>query len=210
VDTHLHLEQATADGRFSSAGFVEATEAGLGQMDRLGMAWAVLLPTPQTSGRPLYYEFEELLPVVPRHPQPFVFLGGGSLNVIILEAMVRGEVDDALRQGFIARAEAIAAAAAAGFGEMAALHFGFPHFPPHLHFSLQAVFPMPVAKRPLDYERRLRPEWLALITDFLDRFLWDGDESYPPGGKTPRRGTSGPHPVHCRTLAGGAGAPCQP
>ncbi len=125
VDTHLHLDQATPDGRFSTADFERAGAGLLAEMNRLGVRWAVLLPVPQPAGRSFYYDFEELLPVVRRHPERFVFLGGGgSLNRLIQEAVAAGGVDADLRERFVRRAEAIVAAGAAGFGELASLHFG--------------------------------------------------------------------------------------
>lgn len=128
VDTHVHLDQAVPGG-FSTAGFGVAAEQAIAEMDRLGIAWSVLLPTPQAAGRRFYYDYEELLPVVRRYPDRFAFLGGGgSLNVMIQEAVAAGRTDEALRARFRKRAEAIIAAGAAGFGEMAALHFGFANF----------------------------------------------------------------------------------
>lgn len=120
IDGHTHILGNTPRGE----DYAGAANAALGIMDRYKVVRAVVMPPPFVAGKEGIHDDTELLAVARRHKGRFVVLGGGgSLNVMIHEAVARGTVDDALKARFTARAEKILADGAVGFGEMAALHF---------------------------------------------------------------------------------------
>ena len=66
--------------------------------------------------------------MIRQHPDRFAFLGGGALLNSISQKREQGQVDEDDRRLFIANAEMIVKAGAAGFGEMAAEHYGIAKF----------------------------------------------------------------------------------
>lgn len=119
IDSHMHFIGDTRSGDdYDGAGDV-ATDT----MDRNNILRSIVMPPPFTPGKSGKHDHEELLEAARRHKGRFAVLGGGgSLNVMIQEAVAKGAVDDALKAEFTARAEKILADGAIGFGEMAALH----------------------------------------------------------------------------------------
>jgi len=68
--------------------------------------------------------FEDLLPIVQKYPDRFAALGGGgTLNVMIQQAIRDGRVTKAMEKEFDARALELVRKGAVGFGEMTAEHF---------------------------------------------------------------------------------------
>ena len=120
IDTHAHL-----DGRISpmATDYEGAVSVALETMNRLGIRKTLVLPPPFSSGHPHQYDFEDFLAAIGRHPARFGFLGGGgSLNVMIQDAVRAGAVGPEARRRLEARAAEIVRAGAAGLGEITTEH----------------------------------------------------------------------------------------
>ncbi|MBI3505611.1 MAG: amidohydrolase family protein [Proteobacteria bacterium] len=117
TDVHVHLLLGRGNPR---AGLVEAADSALAAMDRDGIARALLMPPPLIDGMPGIYDLDGLKAAVARAPHRLGFLaGGGSLNPLLHAA---GPTDSGRLARFETAAREIAAAGAAGFGEIAAHH----------------------------------------------------------------------------------------
>jgi hypothetical protein len=87
---------------------------------------------PQAAGQNLQLYFEDLLPIVQKYPDRFAALGGGgSLNVMIQQAVKEGRVTAAMEKEFDARALELAQKGTAGFGVMAIEHFSLDENHPY-------------------------------------------------------------------------------
>lgn len=142
VDAHAHLmvTEARGGGRYEPNP-TGPSQAALGVMDRLGMGTLLVMPPPFTRGQEDIFDAEDLALATKAHAGRLAFLaGGGSLNLMIQQAVAEGRVSDELRARFMARAEAIVALGARGFGEMAAEHLSFR--PEHPHISAPPDHPL--------------------------------------------------------------------
>lgn len=118
VDVHLHL----IGGRERSPDFAGAAEVAIREMDRFGIAVAIVLPPPQVDEQPVY-DAATFTSALGRHRGRFAHLGGGgTLNPMIHRYADPLRVTDAVKREFAAAAERIIDGGAAGFGEMASLH----------------------------------------------------------------------------------------
>lgn len=121
VDTHNHLVGRQAEG---GASLDRSALIALESMNATGVKLNLLLPMPQTVSQKMRLRFEEFLPVIKQHPGRFSALGGGgTLNVMIQQAILDGKVTAAMEKEFDARALELVQKGAAGFGEMTAEHF---------------------------------------------------------------------------------------
>jgi len=137
IDVHMHIVGGPR-GDFASA-----AATALELMDQAGTAVAVAMPTPQAGGsdRPAPYDYDRFVDVLRRSPGRFAFAGGGgTLNPMIHQHLNASDVTPELRRAFEQKAEEIAAAGAAGFGEMSALHLSLQ--PNHAFESVQADHPL--------------------------------------------------------------------
>jgi hypothetical protein len=101
-------------------------------MDATGVKVNLVLPMPQAVHQKLRLTLEDLLPVREKFPDRFGLLGGGgSLNVMIQQAVEEGRVTPAMEREFDARAEEIVNKGALGFGEMTAEHFSMDEHHPY-------------------------------------------------------------------------------
>ncbi|MBI3637201.1 MAG: amidohydrolase family protein [Candidatus Rokubacteria bacterium] len=116
IDVHMHL----VAGRGSQQDFPGAVAAALGEMDRFGIAVALILPTPQVDTQQTYdaYAYAGAL----RRPRFAHLGGGGTLNATLHRYADPAQVTEAVRRSFAADAEKIIDAGALGFGEIAGLH----------------------------------------------------------------------------------------
>lgn len=115
IDVHTHLDESDPDG---------SMQAAVRAMPEENLAKIVFMPSPFTLADANRFDVERLLPAAKKYPGKIAVLGGGgTLNPMIIEAVRTGDKDARLRQEFQERAEAVLAAGAVGFGEMAAEHF---------------------------------------------------------------------------------------
>jgi hypothetical protein len=211
IDVHAHLV-----GRGGNVeDYPGAVRAAVSAMNDSGIRVAVIMPPPQTPDIRQQYDFAQFLPALREHPGRFAFLGGGgSLNVILART---GDAapSAAMLADFERRAEAIIAAGAAGFGEIAAHHLslttGHPYqwtSPDHLLFLKlaevagrhEAVIELHLDLVPADMEtphlrsganpQRLRANLAAferlLAHDRRARIVWAHAGSDPLGFRTPQ------------------------
>jgi hypothetical protein len=117
IDIHAHL----LDGK--RVGLDGAMESALGVMDEFNISTSFIMPPPQTVEQNRKDTIEIYGPRPTGDNPRFLYLGGGgSLNVMIQEALRAGQVTGEMRQAFRQRAAAILNRGAIGFGEMTAEH----------------------------------------------------------------------------------------
>jgi hypothetical protein len=113
IDVHLHIAAGL------QREFAQAVDLAASQMDAVGILKAIVLPPPEP--RPVF-DYLGYVYALRRHPGRFGFLGGGGLlNSMIQQVPPDSVTKDVLEQ-FVATAEGIADAGAAGYGEIAVLH----------------------------------------------------------------------------------------
>ena len=115
IDVHTHLDESDVDGSMQSA---------IRAMPEENLAQIVFMPSPFTLADANRFDVERLLPAAKKYPGKIAVLGGGgTLNPMIIDAARTGDAGPDVQKKFRERAEAILAAGAVGFGEMAAEHF---------------------------------------------------------------------------------------
>ena len=118
VDVHLHL----IGGRGQQQDFAGALAAAIYEMDRFGVAMAIVLPPPQVDRQPVQ-DASAFVGALQRHRDRFAYLGGGGvLNSTLHRYADPATVTDAVKRDFAAAAQRIIDSGAVGFGEMASLH----------------------------------------------------------------------------------------
>jgi hypothetical protein len=126
MDTHNHI----IIGRGRSRDYLAGVNKALDTMQRLGIEKMLVMPPPFSPGNPRSFDVEELLPVVRKFQGRFFVLGGGgSLNIMIHEAVDEETITSELKRRFKERALEILSKGAVGFGEFAVEHFslGYDH-----------------------------------------------------------------------------------
>ncbi len=125
IDVHNHLV-----GRYVSRPGVHETDyegaarVALDTMNRLGIKKMLIMPPPFSPNHPNRYSFEDLTGAVKKYPDRFAFLGGGgTLNVMIQQAVHEGTTSQRLKSRFEKTAMEILSKGAIGFGELTAEHF---------------------------------------------------------------------------------------
>lgn len=122
IDIHNHLFARVSETERDYEG---AAELALEAMDNLGIQKMFLMPPPFTPSQGAsVYDADDLTDTVAANPDRFAFLaGGGSLNVMIQQAVAAGETSAEMLSQFQETAEEIFSKGALGFGEMTAEHF---------------------------------------------------------------------------------------
>ena len=129
VDTHNHLVGRRAMGQYN---LEKPARIALEAMDATGVKLNLLMPMPQTVNQEFRLYLEDLLPIVEKYPSRFAALGGGgSLNVMIQQAIKEGHVTTAMETKFDARALKLVRKGVVGFGEMTAEHFSMKEDHPY-------------------------------------------------------------------------------
>lgn len=119
IDAQVHIVRGAH--RLGAIG--RAVPIALAAMDARHVRATLLVPPPYGPYQSASYGLAELRAVASEHPGRFGFLAGGeSLNPLIQQTAPAAVPADVAAR-FVRLAEAIAAAGAAGFGELAALHF---------------------------------------------------------------------------------------
>ena len=115
IDVHTHLDETNVEG---------SMQAAFRDMPGENLAKIVFMPSPFTLADANRFDVERLVPAAKKFPGKIYLLGGGgTLNPMIIEAARSGNAGSEVEKKFKERAEAILAAGAVGFGEMAAEHF---------------------------------------------------------------------------------------
>jgi hypothetical protein len=124
IDTHNHLvgKYPTQSG-MQQIYFEGAAGVALTAMKRLGIRKMFIMPPPFSTDHPDRYTFDDLIGTVKKYPDRFAFLGGGgTLNVMIQEAVQKQTSIDRLKSRFEKKAMEILSKGAIGFGELTAEH----------------------------------------------------------------------------------------
>jgi predicted TIM-barrel fold metal-dependent hydrolase len=115
IDVHTHLDETDIAGSMQSA---------IDSMPAEDLSRIVFMPSPFTLADATRFDVERLAPAAKKFSGKVAVLGGGgTLNPMIIEAARTGDAGSEVQKKFRERAEAILAAGAVGFGEMAAEHF---------------------------------------------------------------------------------------
>jgi hypothetical protein len=124
IDVHNHLI-----GRYVSRPGIHETDyegaarVALDEMNRLGIKKMLVMPPPFPPDHPNRYTFEDLIGIVKKYPDRFAFLGGGgTLNVMIQQAVREGTTSERLKNRFEKTAIEILSKGAIGFGELTSEH----------------------------------------------------------------------------------------
>ncbi|HJM83006.1 MAG TPA: amidohydrolase family protein [Nitrospinota bacterium] len=121
IDTHNHMVGKWSMGQFD---FAQQERNSLETMDRSGVKLSLLMPMPQTVNQRMLLKAEDLFPTAKKYPGRFAVLGGGgSLNILIQQAVKKGRVTTAMEKKFDARVLELVQKGVVGFGEMTAEHF---------------------------------------------------------------------------------------
>jgi len=124
VDTHNHIVGKRMQSKGGASDSSAATRAALDTMDANGVKLNLIMPMPQAVTQKNRLSIDDILPVVQQYPDRFALLGGGgSLNVMIQEALSAGRVTQADEDAFDRKAADLIADGIVGFGEMTAEHF---------------------------------------------------------------------------------------
>lgn len=119
IDVHMHLVPPRPGG----SELREVLDAARTEMDRVGIAYALVLPPPQVEGLPVIWDTLTGRSDLRDARQRFGFLaGGGTLNVMLHRYGNPALVTDEVRARFARTAREIVESGARGFGEIASLH----------------------------------------------------------------------------------------
>jgi predicted TIM-barrel fold metal-dependent hydrolase len=115
IDVHAHLDVSDIDASMRAVRDAPKSQ---------DVARIVFMPPPFTTTDAARYDCEAIQAVSKQFPDTLSFLGGGgTLNVMIQDAVRTGDVGAEVRRLFTARAEEILRQGALGFGELTAEHF---------------------------------------------------------------------------------------
>ncbi len=124
VDTHNHLVGRIGRGESRQFDYEGPAKTALSIMDTTGVKINLVMPMPQDDEQENRLYLDDILPVVKQYPGRFAVLGGGgSLNVMIQQALKVGHVSDAAKKKFDDTAAELIKKGVLGFGEMTAEHF---------------------------------------------------------------------------------------
>lgn len=121
LDAHNHILPYIGRGKTD---FIDGARAALKVMDKYGIKKMILMPHPFISSQTDSYTYGPLREAAKKYPDRFMFLGGGgTLNVMLHDAVAKGNVSPELRKKFEQTAEKIISDGGIGFGEIVAEHF---------------------------------------------------------------------------------------
>ncbi len=124
VDTHNHLVGRVKGGSAGQFDYEGPARTALATMNTTGIKLNLVMPMPQGVEQKHRLYLDDILPMLKQYPGRFAVLGGGgSLNVLIQEAVKSGQVTDAAKEKFDATAAELFSKGIVGFGEMTAEHF---------------------------------------------------------------------------------------
>lgn len=123
IDTHNHLHGRFGPSRLQASDYDGAAQVATSTMEKFGIRMMLIMPPPFPPDHPNTYDIDDLADTSKRYPGRFAFLGGGgTLNVMIQEAVRDGHTGERLKDRFKRRALEILSKGAVGFGEMSAEH----------------------------------------------------------------------------------------
>ncbi len=134
IDTHNHLF-----GRFGGRQGIDemdyegAARMAMAAMKQSGIKKMFIMPPPFSPDHPHRFTFEDLVRIARKFPGTFAFLGGGgTLNVMIHQAVRGGTLRQGMESRFEKTAVEILSKGAIGFGELTAEHLSLNYDHPYL------------------------------------------------------------------------------
>jgi len=124
IDVHNHLHGIYSAGpRMFDYDFEGAARVALQRMQEAGIKRMYIMPPPISLNHPAGYDFENFLNTVKKYSGRFSFLGGGgTLNVMIQQAVHEDRTTETMKRRLEKRALEILSKGALGFGELTAEH----------------------------------------------------------------------------------------
>lgn len=123
IDTHNHINGKFGPPLRPKLDYDGAVQTALSKMDRLGIKKMFVMPPPFTPSNKRIYEIDEFIDAVKKYPDRFAYLGGGgTLNVMIQQAVQAGQTSSKLKDKFKKKALELLSKGAIGFGELSAEH----------------------------------------------------------------------------------------
>ena len=169
VDVHLHVVGGV------QRQFGLAVDQAVAEMDAAGIAKAIVFPPPAPR---LTFDYLAYVSELRRYPDRFGFLaGGGLLNSMIQQFSAPDGVTPDVRQRFVAIAEQMADAGAAGYGEIASLHLSLTRN--HPFEEVPPEHPLLLALAETAGQRGL------VIDLHMDPIIGEGPVRIPPGLRVP-------------------------
>jgi hypothetical protein len=169
IDVHLHVVGGV------QRQFGQAVDQAVAEMDAQGIAKAIVFPPPAAR---LTFDYLAYIAELRRYPGRFGFLGGGGmLNSMIEQFSSPDSVTPDVRQRFVALAEQMADAGAAGYGEIAVLHLSLTRNHPFEQVSSE--HPLLLALAETAGQRGL------VIDLHMDPIVGEGSMPIPPGLRVP-------------------------
>jgi len=191
VDTHSHLAGWMQKKGTSRTGFRNSAREAIRSMDKLGIKTTVFMPTPQPVTRDnSEHDITDYIDILNAYPDRFVILaGGGTLNVMIQQALEDGLVSIEIKRKFRKIAEDLLRQGAHGFGEMTTEHFSMNPTHPYitapsdhelflLLADIAAEYDVPIdihmeaipRDMPLPKRMRNRPRNPEMLTENIESF----------------------------------------
>lgn len=132
IETHVHLQATYKDKGELKTDWIGTAEYTIQEMDKLGISKCLIMPPPQGTENTNPYTYKVLLPVIKKYPARFLLVaGGGTLNLMIQQAIEGGKVTEEMKKTFNKTAQEIIDDGAVAFGEMTALHLSFNRLHPY-------------------------------------------------------------------------------
>lgn len=126
IETHMHLQATYKEKGEIKTDWIGTADYAIQEMDKLGISKCLIMPPPQGTQNNNPYTYKVLLPAIKKYPTRFALVaGGGTLNLMIQQAIEQGEITEAMRTDFKKTAQQIIDDGAIAFGEMTALHLSF-------------------------------------------------------------------------------------
>ena len=122
IDVHNHLFGGKG---LNEKAFAQALKVAAQTMENLRISKMILMPPPlQYGGNKNKYDIDLLKNIIKKYPGKFALIGGGgTLNVLIQEAIHKGKVTKKMKKDFKDHAASLIKLGAVGFGEMSIDHF---------------------------------------------------------------------------------------
>lgn len=126
IETHVHLQATYKEKGELKTDWIGTAEYVIQEMDKSGISKCLIMPPPQGTKNNNPYTYKVLLPVIKKYPNRFAMAaGGGTLNLMIQQAIEQGKVTEEMKKKFNKTAQEIIDDGAVAFGEMTALHLSF-------------------------------------------------------------------------------------
>ncbi|RMG01590.1 MAG: hypothetical protein D6726_09235 [Nitrospirae bacterium] len=134
IDVHNHIiGRFKVENGIIKTDYTGSAKSAVDMMNRLGIKEMIIMPPPFTPEHPNRFDFYDCAIIKKEFPERFAFLGGGgTLNILIQEAVSRGAVTEDMKKRFKSTAIEILSKGAVGFGEFAVEHLSLGPNHPYL------------------------------------------------------------------------------